>query len=44
MTVEPRNGVLCVFLPMAGITLVAALLVDALISGGSRLLRRGKPA
>ena len=37
-------AVLCVFLPMAGVTLIAALLADALISGGSRLLRRGKPA
>ena len=33
---------LCLFLPMAGVTLLAALVIDALISAGNRLRR--KPA
>jgi len=34
-------AVLCLFLPMAGATLLAGLLADTLISRGRRLLRRG---
>lgn len=36
-------AVLCLFLPMAGATLLAALLAEALISGARRLLRGGNP-